>query len=83
MLSKRFCVNSIYSKNISSLNGMKEVRKYAAKKLNDLTDEELNFILLQLVQALRYEDFSDSPLMQGYIQPACLLLPLLFLSEFP
>ena len=67
MLSKRFCVNSIYSKNISSLNGMKEVRKYAAKKLNDLTDEELNFILLQLVQALRYEDFSDSPLRKTLI----------------
>jgi sulfur relay (sulfurtransferase) DsrC/TusE family protein len=46
---------------------MKEVRKYAAKKLNDLTDEEWNFILLQLVQALRYEDFSVSPLRKTLI----------------
>ena len=37
---------------------MKAVRQYAIEKLNEHNDDELNFILLQLVQAIRYEDIS-------------------------
>ena len=62
MLSRKFSVNKLYPNNddgiINNLNGMKELRKIAIKKLGEHSNEELNFILLQLVQAIRYEDIS-------------------------
>ena len=62
MLSRKFSVNKLYPNNdegiVTNLNGMKELRKIAVKKLAEHSNEELNFILLQLVQAIRYEDIS-------------------------
>ena len=80
MLSRKFSVNKLYPNKevneglINNLDGMKELRKFAVKKLADISDEELNFILLQLVQAIRYEDISvkniESPLVSFLIE-AC------------
>ena len=62
MLSRKFSVNKLYPNNdegiMNNLNGMKELRRIAIKKLGEHSNEELNFILLQLVQAIRYEDIS-------------------------
>ena len=62
MLSRKFSVNKLYPNNdegiITNLTGMKELRKIAIKKLGEHKNEELNFILLQLVQAIRYEDIT-------------------------
>ena len=62
MLSRKFSLNKLYPNNdegiITNLNGMKELRKIAIKKLEEHSNEELNFILLQLVQAIRYEDIT-------------------------
>ena len=78
MLSRKFSVNKLYPNKevkeglINNLDGMKELRKFAAKKLADISDEDLNFILLQLVQAIRYEDISikniESPLVSFLIE---------------
>ena len=75
MLSRKFSVNQIYPNNeglINNLDGMKELRKFAVKKLGEHNNEELNFILLQLVQAIRYEDIStkniNSPLVTFLIE---------------
>ena len=61
MLSRKFSVNKMYPNTngvINHFDGMKAVREYAIEKLNEHSDDELNFILLQLVQAIRYEDIS-------------------------
>ena len=61
MLSRKFSINKLYPNThglYSNLDGMKELRKFAVKKLGEHTNEELNFILLQLVQAIRYEDIN-------------------------
>ena len=62
MLSRKFSLNKLYPNNdegiITNLNGMKELRRIAIKKLEEHSNEELNFILLQLVQAIRYEDIT-------------------------
>ena len=75
MLSRQFSVNKLYPNNeglLNNLEGMKELRKFAVSKLADINKEELNFILLQLVQAIRYEDIStkniDSPLVSFLIE---------------
>jgi phosphatidylinositol 3-kinase len=65
MLSFKFCMNPIYTKNIYPK--MQEVRQYAVKNLEKLNETEINFILLQLVQALRYEDETNSPLRKFLI----------------
>ena len=80
MLSRKFSVNNIYPNTISNSNtnfdlkGMKQLREFAVKELKEHSKEELNFILLQLVQAIRYEDISEekinSPLVSFLIQ-AC------------
>lgn len=62
MLSYKFCMNSYYTKTIHAK--MNEVRNFAVKNLEKFESNELNFILLQLVQALRYEDEKDSQLKQ-------------------
>jgi len=78
MLSRKFSVNKLYPNTngvIDHLDGMKMVRKYAIEKLDEHTDDELNFILLQLVQAIRYEDINlkkvDSPLVNFLIKRCC------------
>ena len=78
MLSRKFSVNKMYPNTngvIDHLDGMKLVRKYAIEKLEEHTDDELNFILLQLVQAIRYEDINlkkvDSPLVNFLIKRCC------------
>ena len=70
MLSRKFSVNKLYPNTNGvekNFNGMKKLREYAINKLSQHTNEELNFILLQLVQAIRYEDISlknvESPLV--------------------
>jgi len=75
MLSRKFSVNKLYPNNeglLNNLEGMKQLRKFAVKKLGEHTNEELNFILLQLVQAIRYEDISvkniNSPLVSFLIE---------------
>ena len=78
MLSRKFSVNRLYPNTnnvVVNFDGMKKIRQYAIKKLSDHTNEELNFILLQLVQAIRYEDISlkniNSPLVQFLIERCC------------
>ena len=78
MLSRKFSVNRLYPNTnnvVGNFDGMKKIRQYAIKKLSDHTNEELNFILLQLVQAIRYEDISlkniNSPLVQFLIERCC------------
>ena len=71
MLSCKFAVNDLYSQeNIKkkNLNGMKQLRKYAVKQLQKKDDNKINFILLQLVQALRYENKNDSSLKKFLIE---------------
>ena len=76
MLSRKFSVNNLYPNKDIILNnnfeGMKQLRKFAVKKLGEHSNEELNFILLQLVQAIRYEDISvkkiNSPLVSFLIK---------------
>ena len=78
MLSRKFSVNKLYPNTngvLEHFDGMKKIREYAISKLSKLTNEELNFILLQLVQAIRYEDIStknvDSPLVEFLISSCC------------
>ena len=83
MLSRKFSVNKMYPNTngvINHFDGMKAVREYAIEKLNEHSDDELNFILLQLVQAIRYEDISvedilknqlKSPLVNFLIERSC------------
>jgi len=83
MLSRKFSVNKMYPNTngvINHFDGMKTVRQYAIEKLNEHSDDELNFILLQLVQAIRYEDISvedilknqlKSPLVNFLIERSC------------
>ena len=71
MLSRKFSVNDLYSQeniNKKNLNGMKKLRKYAVQQLQKKDDNKINFILLQLVQALRYEDKNDSSLKKFLIE---------------
>ena len=49
---------------------MVQVRAHAVEVLKRTEDEELLYYLLQLVQALRYEEANDSPLAQFLVQRA-------------
>ena len=60
LLSCLFCANQFYVNKVYPC--LKEIRSYAVKCLDRIVDQEIDFILLQLVQAYRYEDFDDSPL---------------------
>ena len=78
MLSRKFSVNKLYPNTngvLDNFDGMKKIREYAIKKLSEHSNEDLNFILLQLVQAIRYEDISiknvNSPLVQFLIERCC------------
>ena len=78
MLSRKFSVNKLYKNTngvVNNLAGLKKIRQYAVKKLSEHSNEELNFILLQLVQAIRYEDISlkniRSPLVLFLLERCC------------
>ena len=78
MLSRKFSVNKLYPNTngvLDNFDGMKKIREYAIKKLSGHSNEDLNFILLQLVQAIRYENISlknvNSPLVQFLIERCC------------
>jgi len=70
MLSFKFCMNNIYSKS-TIYPKTQEVRSFAVKKLDSLDDKSLNFILLQLVQALRYEEQSVRSELRNYLVDRC------------
>jgi len=60
LLSVNFSCNTHYSTLVTK--GIAEVRKYAVERLDTCSDLDLSSILLQLVQAIRYENTEDSPL---------------------
>ena len=73
MLSRKFSVNKIYINDYyitSNLTCMKTLRKFAVKNLNKHDIKELRFILLQLVQAIKYEDIS----IDSYTSPLVIFL---------
>mmetsp|Transcript_8196 Transcript_8196/g.16119 ORF Transcript_8196/g.16119 Transcript_8196/m.16119 type:complete len:807 (-) Transcript_8196:9198-11618(-) len=51
-------------------DGYSNVRKYAVSRIRDCSNEEIHSILLQLVQALRYEDQDESELANFLIDRA-------------
>ena len=57
---------------IIDFEGLKILRQFAVKRLNKFPIDEINFILLQLVQAIKYEDISlekiTSPLVNFLIE---------------
>ena len=61
ILSRKFSVNKLFmdNKKIKDLEGLKQLRKYAVHKLKNFSAIDLNFILLQLVQAIKYENISE------------------------
>lgn len=95
LLSRAFSLNPEYSKKSESSNnkeqskenakiareGYKKLRSYAVQQLRNISDENLNFILLQLVQALRYEDKDHSELKDFLIEK-CSQSPLLGTSFY-
>ncbi|KRX01351.1 Protein kinase-like domain [Pseudocohnilembus persalinus] len=72
LLSAFFCANDIYNKEASKpFEDMMEIRRYAVDQLKKIPQHNVNFILLQLVQALRYENLDSvqsSPLAQFLIE---------------
>lgn len=68
MLSFKFCVNPLYVKHIHS--NMNKVRIFAVNQLSKLSNDEIEFVLLQLVQALRYED-PESSSLKNYLIKRC------------
>jgi phosphatidylinositol 3-kinase len=68
LFSVSFCCNDKFH----SLNtdGYAKVRQFAVSRIANCSDEELHSILLQLVQALRYEDVTDSGLERLLIERA-------------
>ena len=72
MLSKKFSVNKIYINDFHKItNNMKILRRIAVKNcLSKHNIEELNSILLQLIQAIRYEDIS----IDSYKSPLVIFL---------
>lgn len=69
MLSFKFCLNPLYQKHIHQK--FNHVRLFAVKQLDGVSDKELEFVLLQLVQALRYED--SSSYLKSYLIKRCSL----------
>jgi phosphatidylinositol 3-kinase len=76
LLSSNFSANDIYSKiqTKKHIKTLQTIRLYAIKILFADSDKNLELILLQLVQALRYEKYDaegyDSPLMEYLIERA-------------
>jgi phosphatidylinositol 3-kinase len=72
LLSYFFCANDVYNRTKKPINKVIKVREYATKVLANVPNERINFILLQLVQALRYEPLDDSsPLLNFLIKKGC------------
>ena len=65
MLSFKFCMNPLYSKHIYPR--VNQVRYYAVNQLKKISNDDIEFVLLQLVQALRYEERNDSYLKKYLI----------------
>jgi hypothetical protein len=55
LLSRDFSLNPAYNRRRHALPLVKLVRDYAVSVLAELKDQELTYLLLFLVQALRYE----------------------------
>ena len=72
ILSRKFSVNKLFmdDNRIKDLEGLKILRKFAVNRLNKFSTNELNFILLQLVQAIKYEDIS----LENFCSPLVMLL---------
>ena len=66
LLSFLFCANSIYHKGALLFNNQfqryNEIRTVGVRCLDKQTPQQINSIMLQLVQAYRYESFNNSPL---------------------
>jgi len=63
LLSYHFCANEFYPAQSGSVNSrFNEIRAVAVKCLEKQTFADLNQIMLQLVQAYRYENFQKSAL---------------------
>lgn len=63
LLSWKFCANPIYGFGIAK-ERCSEIREIAVKCLEKQKTESLQFIMLQLIQAYRYEDFQKGTLKQ-------------------
>ncbi len=72
ILSRKFSVNKLFMDDtgIKDLEGLKILRKFAVNRLNRFSTNELNFMLLQLVQAIKYEDIS----LENILSPLVKLL---------
>ena len=70
MLSSRFNMNELLSARSEVHKGYKDVRKFAVECLEKVSDEDINFILLQLIQALRYED-PKQPFLKDFLIKKC------------
>ncbi len=61
LLSRRFAMNGVYNRKfwpeVEVYGYFYGVRKYAVKIFEELDLSKLTFLLLQLVTALRYEDY--------------------------
>lgn len=55
LLSRDFSLNLAYNKKKHNLPIINLIRNYAVSILSELKDQELTYLLLFLVQALRYE----------------------------
>ena len=71
MLSFKFCMNPMYANHI--FVNMNKVRYFAVNQLSKLSNDEIEFVLLQLVQALRYEDPEnpDNSSLKNYLIKRC------------
>ena len=60
ILSRKFSVNKLFMDDtgIKDFEGLKILRKFAVSRLKKFSINEINFMLLQLVQAIKYEDIS-------------------------
>ena len=70
MLSFKFCVNDLYNKGEISQK-MKEVRYFAVKSLQNISNKDISLILLQLVQALRYEELTPNSELRKFLIKRC------------
>mmetsp|Transcript_14580 Transcript_14580/g.12381 ORF Transcript_14580/g.12381 Transcript_14580/m.12381 type:complete len:513 (+) Transcript_14580:982-2520(+) len=71
LLSSFFCANDLYNRNKKPINAMLKIREYAVKILEEVSSERLTFLLLQLVQALRYEKLDESSPLLNFLVDRC------------
>ena len=79
MLSRKFNINPNLNKKegdngteekVVIYPGFKEVRRFAVSRLKKIPSDDINFILLQLVQALKYED-EKNPFLRDMLLEKC------------